>query len=264
VIAIIAILAAMLLPALTKAKAKGQSVCCVSNLRQLQTAWLMYSHDNNDFMPPDISTNSGLVEPMRQSLSGSWVVGNAQTDTSTSGLQTGVLFKYASSSGVYRCPTDQSRVTGQPALRRNRGYSRDYWLNSDNDDFIQGQDPFALFPEDKKKLSQLITPPAAQSFVFIDENEESINDGSLITGDLPDAGLNQNIDPTPYWWNMPSDRHSQGCSISFADGHVERWHWKWPKKFLQYIQLVADTSVDPQQNDRKDLDRLEACVPHLR
>jgi prepilin-type N-terminal cleavage/methylation domain-containing protein len=53
VIAIIAILASLLLPALGKAKAKAQAICCSNNLKQLQTCWHMYVDDNNDTMPPN-------------------------------------------------------------------------------------------------------------------------------------------------------------------------------------------------------------------
>src|ERR1043165_2240370 len=58
VIAVFAILGAMLMPALAKAKSKGQSISCLSNLKQLQCGWLMYAHDNNDAMPPNISRNA--------------------------------------------------------------------------------------------------------------------------------------------------------------------------------------------------------------
>ena len=54
VIAIIAILAALLLPALTSAKAKAQGVACLNNLKQMTLAWTQYSVDQNDFVPLNI------------------------------------------------------------------------------------------------------------------------------------------------------------------------------------------------------------------
>src|SRR5438552_11363357 len=62
VIAIIAILAALLLPALSKAKALGLSASCLNNLRQLQLGWLTYAHDNSEWMPPNISRKSGFIQ----------------------------------------------------------------------------------------------------------------------------------------------------------------------------------------------------------
>src|SRR5688572_15432017 len=53
VIAIIAILAGMLLPALAKAKTKGQGIACMNNLKQLQLAWYMYADDNEDKLVPN-------------------------------------------------------------------------------------------------------------------------------------------------------------------------------------------------------------------
>src|SRR5687768_1653398 len=77
VLAVIGILAAILVPALSGAKAKGQHVVCLNNLKQLTLAWLLYVDDHEDFLPPnDAGGHEG-------SYPGSWVVGNAQTDVNT-------------------------------------------------------------------------------------------------------------------------------------------------------------------------------------
>jgi type II secretory pathway pseudopilin PulG len=90
VIAVIALLAALLLPALNKAKSAGQSATCRSNLKQLQLGYLMYADDNDDRQPPNKASpdRSGDV----RNLAGSWVVGNAQTDTNNANIETGVCF----------------------------------------------------------------------------------------------------------------------------------------------------------------------------
>src|SRR6266581_9561888 len=100
VIAIIAILAAMLLPALSRAKANAQSAGCLNNLRQLQLGWQMYTHDHDDNLPPNLTDDT-------TELSNSWVLGNAQTDLTTSNLESGVLFPYNKSPTIYRCPGDK-------------------------------------------------------------------------------------------------------------------------------------------------------------
>src|SRR5262249_50373869 len=91
VIAIIAILAGMLLPALSRAKAKGQRVACLNNLSQLQKAWIMYTDESNDVMPLTLLDNG--PNPFR-ARPGSWVLGNAAVDVDVTNLQSGTLFPY--------------------------------------------------------------------------------------------------------------------------------------------------------------------------
>ena len=114
VIAIIAIIAALLLPALSRAKAKGLQVQCLSNLKQLQTAWQAYLGDNNDYMPPNIW--DGAPGFTAGSAPGSWVVGNAG-DVSPTNIQSGVLWPLTPALGVYHCPADHSLANNTTAFR---------------------------------------------------------------------------------------------------------------------------------------------------
>jgi prepilin-type processing-associated H-X9-DG protein len=215
VIAIIAILASLLLPALSKAKAKAQAVSCISNLKQLQLGYHLYVDDNNDLLPPNIAVPDGTL---RKADSHSWVVGDAQIDTTASNIQSGVVFKYVNSAVVYRCPGDKSTVKGSPGLRHFRSYSLDFWLNADVTAFFTGEkagsDPYI-----KSKATQLTAP--AQIFTFMDEHEQGIDDGIMTV-------VNPVDDPTDAdkWLDLAADRHNQGSGIAFADGHAVVWPWR--------------------------------------
>src|SRR5213594_3900573 len=89
VIAIIAILAGLLLPALSKAKSEAQSIACINNLKQLQLCWHLYAHDNNDTLPPNHSVydvNTGAPIPGLD-LSLTWCPGNARADTNSANIE---------------------------------------------------------------------------------------------------------------------------------------------------------------------------------
>src|SRR5262245_13194669 len=130
VIAIIAILAGILLPALSKAKSKGQAIVCLNNLSKLQKAWLMYPDDNDDMMPLTLLDNGG--PPHYRALPGSWVLGNSVLDVSLTNLQAGTLFPYIPAVRVFPCPSDRTFTNPQGGKRFpvNRSYTVNATLNA--------------------------------------------------------------------------------------------------------------------------------------
>jgi prepilin-type N-terminal cleavage/methylation domain-containing protein/prepilin-type processing-associated H-X9-DG protein len=226
VIAIIAILAALLLPVLAKAKEEGRCANCKGNLRQLTLCWEMYTDDNQGYLAPNNWIDyEGGGGGFSQSIS--WCNGNALMDTTTSNIQTGLLYPYNRSPGIYHCPSDVSTIVdanGNPLPQlRTRSYNMSQSVNglgflvdpSFNEDYAVDvtQPCFA-------KLSQITNPPPSQLFVFIDENEGTLQDDQF--------GYSMPNQTPGYWWDMPSNRHNQGGDLSFADGHVEYWRWHAP------------------------------------
>jgi prepilin-type N-terminal cleavage/methylation domain-containing protein len=205
VVAIIAILAALLLPTLARAKEKGQRIGCSNNLKQLQAGWSLYLSDNNDTMPPNCwDANSG---DYAASLPGNWVVGNARETSSTNVMQ-GVQWPYNPSLNIYHCPADKSLASDGITLRF-RSYSLSAYLGSPHEDGPTAQ----WYKFDGAQLSH---PDKVVSFVC--ENESSIDDGCFGTYPAPSA----------QWLNLPASRHSHGGYHAFADGHVEYWKWRGP------------------------------------
>ena len=226
VLSIIAILASLLLPALSRAKAKGQSAVCQGNLKQLTLGWMLYAHDNDDRLAGSVSLD-WVNQP------GSWVLGNAKQDRTASNVMTGVMFAYAPAIAAYRCPADRSTVEGENGLLRTRSYTLNSWMNSSmtypNGD-SWGPKDFTSMPQ---KLSQIVRPPPAGTLVLIDEHELSIDDGlwnsppfALAAPGVPVLRPGE----SPMWHNLPTDRHNQGGNIAFADGHVQPHKWLWPKR----------------------------------
>jgi prepilin-type N-terminal cleavage/methylation domain-containing protein/prepilin-type processing-associated H-X9-DG protein len=252
VVAIIGLLAALLLVSLNKVKDEANSTACISNLKQLQAGWLMYVHDQNDELPPNISQ---LTFPNEANVTGSWVLGNAKIDTNTDNIRAGVLFPHVRRAEVYRCPADTSTVTGSSS-RRTRSYSIELWLNVDvRNGTVEENANSSAF--NLRKYTQLVDPPPSHTWVFSDEHANTIDDGIFVIPIPPDPGLPGH--QPQFWSSIAADRHSNGANLSFADGHVEHHTWRFhrtnvPSRKAQ--QIIKDP------DDLADIEWLQRWIPH--
>jgi prepilin-type processing-associated H-X9-DG protein len=247
VVAIITVLVSLLIAALNQTKEKALRISCMENVKQLQFAWQMYTDDDPDGRLP--LNQTAQVDsphhriPQRGSSTNSWVVGDPVTDPRTASLERGTLFPYVKSVGPYRCQMDDSRVVGHPQVLRTRSYSMNAFLGGDED----------LNPA--MKYVELERP--GNTFVFIEEHEQSRWESSFVVlpalrpGKMTAAGA-----PVQSWVSTPSDRHAQGCSLSFADGHAEYWRWYSPKT----IRDSKLSSAASKSRDLRDLTRLQSVV----
>jgi len=226
VIAIIAILAALLLPGLSHARARAQSITCLNNLKQLTLSWLLYAHDRDDSLVPNKDGDNGGGDWI--SFPGSWVEGNVDLDATTANIEKGALFPYNPAVAIYRCPAD--RVITRQKVLRNRSYMMNSWLEGPEDWFPR--------PWNKSKYTSIRRPD--HFFVLLDGG--TIDSGGFY---LWPKGDDAWID------NLPSDRHSRGANLSFADGHAEYRRWMYPKS-LDWDAPVACEA------DRADLKWLQA------
>jgi prepilin-type processing-associated H-X9-DG protein len=228
------------LPALSRAKMTAQSIACVNNLHQLELCCHLYSNDYSDFLPPNqvggfVSTpnNTNGLDTVTNTLS--WCPGVSPEDGTAINVENGLIFPYNKSPAIYRCPADFSTVIGHPDLLRTRSYTMDISLSCPD---VEGS---------FQKYTGINGPMPSGLFVFIDTHPEDIWDATF--------GIFSSDSPwSDDWLDVPADRHNQGASISFADGHVEHWRWKAPKVYEgQWWPAESD-------DDLYDLHRLQNCA----
>ena len=234
VIAIIAILASMLLPALAKAKTKAQGIQCVGNLRQLNLAWILYSGDHDEALVPA----AWLRSP------GGWcqgwlTLGTSEPDnTNVVNLMfpRGKLWPYNQAAAIYKCPADRSTSRhGGQTLPRVRSVALNQKMNSPESWLYAPDDKFVNF----KKQSDIASP--ARTFTFVDEREDSIDDGAFGVNLLDEGARSQLV-------NWPASYHNKAGGVTFADGHAEVHRWLDPRTTTPVGKIQLGSNINSPNN----------------
>lgn len=273
VIAIIAILAAMLLPALTAAKQRAQAVGCMSNTHQIMLAWMMYADDNHDVLAPNDypyttcywtsgaskdNMKNWVVGTMEQQLDAQLTLGQKELMDNNS-----LLSPYLKNPKVYHCPADNYIDTKSHTI-----HARSYSMNSavgttfsssppntpsgppQGSPLGQGWLGGASWSANRTgpwltygKISSFTRPGPSKTWVIMDENPYSINDGSMAISAAATSGNTYLID-------YPSGLHGEAGGISFADGHsiVHKWQDKRTYTPEGIIQPGLGSTASTQQN----------------
>jgi prepilin-type N-terminal cleavage/methylation domain-containing protein/prepilin-type processing-associated H-X9-DG protein len=250
VIAIIAILAALLLPALGRAKLKAQAVQCMNNNRQLLLAWRMYAEDNGDQLPYAYAAFGTTAAPYAWVPCGNGLdldlgdpthKGNWDLDNT---IKKSPLWTYCGNSvGIWHCPADRSmgqNPAGQK-VPRPRSMSMNIWVGGrgDTSDPSGGWGPgWKVF----RKQVEMIRPGPSGTFVFLEEREDSINDGFFVVlmDGYPDMSKTEMVD-----W--PASYHGQAAAFAFADGHCEIHKWQDKRT---YPPITTSVKTELQANSK--------------
>ena len=276
VIAIIAILAAMLLPVLSRSKQTALKAQCINDFKQLQICYRMYVDDNNDNLPlNDIGSGSGVT---------SWIAyatpnASAQFDYNTKNIQKATLYPYNQSPKIYLCPAnnymlkvgasggppgpyrdDFNKLISASTVPQTRTCSVEYSLGSgagNTPPWTQTGNGYVW--KTYQKFSALQMTRVAAKIVFVDEASGTVDDGAFALWPINTVNA---------WWNLPTSRHDNGGIFSFADGHVEYWKWHGSAVTSSYWQTqgvgtggngIGPTTIGADSSD--DLARVQAGGP---
>jgi prepilin-type N-terminal cleavage/methylation domain-containing protein len=284
VIAIIAILASLLLPALTTAKQKAWATSCMSNTRQLMYGWRMYADDNNDFLAPnDYPFTTPYYTYGNKYQLKSWVCGTMEQAIDATAINElldpvgTALTPYIPNANLYRCPSDRyidpnSHTVHIRSFSMNSAIGTtwyQYYANGSpgigspvqggwllGNSYQGNQTTYQTYA----KMSSFNAPDPSSTWVIMDENPYSINDGSMAVAAVAKPGSTYLID-------FPSGNHNHSAGIAFVDGHSIVHKWTDPRTYTPQGILQpgqGSTTSTTQSPDNPDCYYLAPLTSALR
>ncbi|NQT02498.1 MAG: prepilin-type N-terminal cleavage/methylation domain-containing protein [Planctomycetes bacterium] len=225
VIAIIAVLMAILMPSLNRAREQGKRAVCLSNLKQLALAWIMYADENDDKIVNGEAYNGGDGRAPVPSASDArhggeqWWTGDdcasgymqgekLAEEVQIQAIKAGALYTYCKNERLYQCPTGvRGEMRTYTIGDSMNGIPRDGTHIGNRVGARVGRTVLWI-----KKRTEISVPSPAYRIVFLDEGRVT-----------PDSYATHYVNPR--WWDPPHVRHGDGTNVSFADGHSAYWKW---------------------------------------
>lgn len=265
VIAVISLLMALLIPALRAAKEQGQRAVCLSNLKQLTLAWIVYAYEHDGRIVPGSPYGGRSGRIFQEGWAGRAFLLKYSSNRAEliANPEKGSLWPWIEDVDIYRCP--RGRV----------GHALTYsTVPAVNGDLVEGtylpdtgdgiQRPFGRRVGSTvlrlTRLAEIVSPGAGQRAVFVDEGQARAFNTSFKVEYL-----------YPRWAGSdcpPPIRHSDGVTLSMADGHAEYWKWKGSETIdvsrrhtRRNSEILVERDYEPQTEDGLyDLQRLQRAT----
>ncbi len=260
VVAIIAMLMAVLVPALKRVKQQATGAACLANVKGLSTCWHTYAMDNKEHLVFGHAPNPGRYDSKQQY----WVSfpqdeqgnykgnpGEVTLQYEQNGIRKGALFPYVSSYDAYHCPGDKSKM-----LFADQYTNKPWWNSYSIPGLMNGEATFWSDPKVVNKMSDIVNP--GNKIIFLENSDPR---GWIMGSWLMNYGT------TPSWTDPIAIWHKDRGSLGFADGHAEMHLWVDPSTIENAVYAaggVKNPTPKPGEKGEDILYMKQAYIPGRR